>query len=287
MRVTKCIVLVCLLVCGTGAATEERTGGPFVPTPQAVVDEMLKLANVRKGDYVVDLGSGDGRIVLTAARRFQARGMGVEIDGELVDQSNAAAQREGLDRLVRFEQRDVLQTPLGEASVLTLYLLPNMMSALRSKILSEMKPGARVVSHDFEFGDWEPERKLTVDAPDKYGAGNQLTSNIMLWVVPARVEGAWQIAFAGGMEKPYTVTLRQKFQHVEGAAQQDGKRVELKSAKLEGKRIRFVLQGAAPRAAAREFQGTVEGDQIRGEVTLAQGVAHWTATRAVAAARSR
>ncbi|MBI3919298.1 MAG: class I SAM-dependent methyltransferase [Betaproteobacteria bacterium] len=288
MRLTKFVLAVlCFAAAATAAAQEERTGGPYVPTPQSVVDEMLKLAGVREEDFVVDLGSGDGRIVLTAARRFQARGMGVDIDGELVDQSNAAAQREGLDHLVQFDQRDVLQTDIGEASVLTLYLLPNMMASLRSKILAELKPGSRVVSHDFEFGEWQPDRKVTIDAPDKYGPGGTWTSNVMLWVVPARVEGVWRIALSGNSDKLYTVTLKQKFQKLEGEARQGGRRVEIRDMHLEGNRIRFVLQPGAPRAAPREFRGVINGDQIGGEVTIAQATANWTAKRVVTSARKR
>jgi len=289
MRVKKILAaLACLAAAGTGTAAEEqRTGGPYVPTPQPVVDEMLKLADVKKEDFVVDLGSGDGRIVLTAARRYQARGMGVDIDGELVEQSNADARRDGLDRLVQFQQQDVLQTRIGEASVLTLYLLPNMMASLRSKILAELKPGARVVSHDFEFGEWQPDRKLTVDAPDKYGSGSHWTSNVMLWVVPARVEGAWRVALPGGSGKPYIITLKQKFQLLEGEAAQDGKRVDLKDARLEGNRISFVLVAATPRAAPREFRGVVDGDQIRGEATVPGGIAKWSAKRVASPAQAR
>jgi hypothetical protein len=277
----------CCLLLGIAIAQEERTGGPYVPTPQAVVDEMLKLADVRKDDFVVDLGSGDGRIVLTAARRYQARGMGVDIDGELVDQSNAAARRAGLDSMVEFHQRDVLQTAIGEASVLTLYLLPNMMMSLRSKILSELRPGARVVSHDFEFGDWQPDRKVTVDAPDKYGVGSHWSSNIMLWLVPAQVEGVWRVAVAGSADKPYTITLKQKFQYLEGEVRQAGKRVEIKDLRLEGERIRFTLPAATALGAPREFRGVIDGNQMRGDVTGAGGSTHWTAKRVVTAAQTR
>lgn len=288
MRVRRfAVALVCVAAAGLSAAVDERTGGPFIPTPQAVVDEMLRLADVRKEDFVIDLGSGDGRIVLTAARRFQARGMGVDIDGELVEQSNAAAQRDGLDNLVQFHKLDVLQTGIGEASVLTLYLLPDMMHLLRSKVLSELKPGSRVVSHDFEFGEWQPDRKVTVDAPDKYGVGGQWTSNVMLWVVPARVEGVWRIALAGNPDNPYTIKLKQKFQQLEGEALQGGRRVEIKDMHLEGDKIRFVLQPGAPRAAPREFRGVVNGNQIRGEVTVAQVTVNWTAKRAVTSAQTR
>jgi hypothetical protein len=281
------VAVVCVAAGALGAAAEERTGGPYVPTPQPVVDEMLKLADVRKKDFVVDLGSGDGRIVLTAARRFQARGMGVDIDGELVDQSNAAAQREGLDGLVQFHQQDVLQTPIGEASVLTLYLLPNMMASLRSKILAELRPGSRVVSHDFEFGEWQPDRKITVDAPEKYGSGSHWTSNVMLWVVPARVEGTWRLSLPGRSMQPYTLSLKQKFQQLEGGAVQGAQRLDLKAPRLDGNRISFVLAPQAPRAAPREFRGVVDGDQIRGEVTLGSGNASWSARRVVTSAQTR
>ena len=287
MRVNSWVaVLLCCCAGATAAADEARTGGPFVPTPQAVVDEMLKVADVRKDDFVIDLGSGDGRIVLTAARRYEARGMGVDIDGELVERSNAEAQRDGLDRLVSFHKQDVLQTDISGASVLALYLLPSMMQSLRSKILSELKPGSRVVSHDFEFGEWLPDRKITVDAPDKYGSGSNWTSHVMLWVVPARVEGTWRLTLSGSAEKPYTMTLKQKFQHLEGAAARGGQKVGLKAARLEGSRISFVLPSDGPRGRTREFHGVVDGDEIRGEAA-AQGATGWTARRVVTAAQRR
>jgi hypothetical protein len=287
MQVKSFVAALLCLLAAAAAAQEERTGGPYVPTPQAVVDEMLKLADVRKEDFVIDLGSGDGRIVLTAARRYQARGMGVDIDGELVERSNADAQRDGLDHLVRFHRQDVLQTDISGASVLTLYLLPNMMASLRSKILSELKPGSRVVSHDFEFGEWQPDHKITVDAPDKYGSGSHWTSHVMLWVVPARVEGTWRLTLSGAAEKPYTVTLKQKFQHIEGEAARGGQKVDVKAARLEGSRISFVLPPDGPRGRSREFHGVVNGDEIRGEATAARGSSAWTARRLVNAARVR
>ena len=277
-----------LLCCFAAAAVaqEDRTGGPFVPTPQVVVDEMLKMADAKKDDFVIDLGSGDGRIVLTAARRYEARGMGVDIDGELVEKSNAEAERDGLGRLVRFHKQDVLLTDISGASVLTLYLLPSMMASLRSKILSELKPGSRVVSHDFEFGEWQPDRKITVNAPDKYGSGSNWTSHVMLWIVPARVEGTWRLTLPGSGEKPYTVTLKQKFQHIVGEAARGGQKVDLKATRLEGNRISFILPPDGSSGRIREFHGVVNGDEIRGETT-AQGTAGWTARRVVTAALRR
>lgn len=160
------------------------TGGPYVPTPQRVVDEMLKLAGVGKADTVVDLGSGDGRIVLTAAQTFGARGRGYDLEPELVERSNAAAAKLGLQQRVRFHQQDVLKADLAGATVVTLYLLPEMMHQLRAKLLRELKPGTRIVSHDFDFGDWKPARSVNVELDIKYDIPGSWSSVVHLWIVP-------------------------------------------------------------------------------------------------------
>lgn len=179
-------LLLCSAVPQAWAADLELSGGPYVPTPQRVVDEMLKLAQVSARDFVIDLGSGDGRIVITAAQKLGARGKGYDIDGELVERSNNNARKLKLDSRVHFEKRDVLQADIREATVITLYLLPEMMLHLREKFLKELKPGTRIVSHDFDFGDWQPERKVSVDLDEKYDITGSWTSNIYLWTVPAR-----------------------------------------------------------------------------------------------------
>lgn len=177
-----------LLVCSAAQAADEPmlTGGPYVPTPQRVVEAMLKIAGVSERDFVIDLGSGDGRIVITAAQKHGARGKGYDIDGELVDRSNAAAQKLKLGSRVKFEQRDVLKADLAGATVITLYLLPGMMHELKSKLLRELKPGTRIVSHDFDFGDWKPERSLQIDLDEKYDISGSWSSMIHLWTVPDR-----------------------------------------------------------------------------------------------------
>jgi hypothetical protein len=161
-----------------------RTGGPYVPTPPAVVEAMLKLAEVGPDDYVIDLGSGDGRIVLMAAARFKARGEGYDIDPELVDRANASAKQQGVSGRARFEVRDVLQADVGRATVVTLYLLPGMMTALQKKLLAELAPGTRIVSHDFTFDKWKPERSITVETDEKYALMGVWTSEVHLWIVP-------------------------------------------------------------------------------------------------------
>ena len=183
-------LILCLVPAGASralAADElQLTGGPYVPTPQRVVDAMLGIAGVTDRDFVIDLGSDDGRIVISAAQKFGARGKGYDIDGELIDRSNQAARKLKLEQRVSFEQRDVLQADIREATVITLYLLPDMMRALRVKLLRELRPGTRIVSHDFDFDDWKPERTVNLELDEKYDVTGNWSSTIHLWTVPPR-----------------------------------------------------------------------------------------------------
>ena len=166
------------------AADVALTGGPYVPTPPRVVEEMLRVADVTNRDFVIDLGSGDGRIVITAAQKHGARGRGYDIDRELVVRSNAAARKLGLEQKVGFVEEDVLKADIREATVVTLYLLPAMMHELRAKLLRELKPGTRIVSHDFDFGDWKPDHSVSLELNEKYDITGSWSSIIYLWTVP-------------------------------------------------------------------------------------------------------
>jgi ubiquinone/menaquinone biosynthesis C-methylase UbiE len=148
---------------------------PYVPTPQEVVDEMLKLADIKPNDVLYDLGCGDGRIVVTAAKRYGIRAVGVDINPERISEANENARKAGVTDKVKFIQGDLFQTSLKEPTVLTLYLLPAVNLKLRPKILDEMKPGARVVSHSFDMGDWQPEKTVDVDY-----------RKIYFWTVPKK-----------------------------------------------------------------------------------------------------
>jgi SAM-dependent methyltransferase len=148
---------------------------PFVPTPQEVVDGMLELAQVKNSDVVYDLGSGDGRIVITAAKKYGARAVGFEIDPELIKRSRESIRKEGLEQLAEIREQDILTVDLSPANVLTMYLLPSVNLKLRPKILSEMSPGSRVVSHAFDMGDWKPDKVVQIDGRDVY-----------YWTVPQR-----------------------------------------------------------------------------------------------------
>ncbi|CAN5741342.1 hypothetical protein BH18ACI4_BH18ACI4_03180 [soil metagenome] len=149
---------------------------PYVPTPQSVVDAMLSLAAVNKNDVVYDLGCGDGRIVITAAKKYGARGVGIDIDPERIKEANANAKQAGVSDRVKFIEQDLFQTDFQEASVVTLYLLPNINLKLRPKLLSELKAGARVVSHAFDMGDWKPDKTESVDGD----------RTIYFWIIPEK-----------------------------------------------------------------------------------------------------
>jgi hypothetical protein len=184
----RCTLAALLLGAGVvHAADVTLSGGPYVPTPQQVVDEMLRVAGVTRNDFVIDLGSGDGRIVITAAQKHGARGRGYDIDPELVARSRTAALKLGLEQRVGFVEEDVLKADIREATVVTLYLLPVMMHELRAKLLRELKPGTRIVSHDFDFGDWKPDRSVNIELTEKYDVSGLWTSVIHLWTVPQPV----------------------------------------------------------------------------------------------------
>jgi SAM-dependent methyltransferase len=159
------------------ACIHPRADVPYVQTPHEVVAEMLRVAGVGRNDVVYDLGSGDGRLVIAAARDFGARGVGVEIDPRLVAQSAASARRAGVADRVTFREQDLFQTDLADATVVTLYLSPELNLRLRPKLLRELRPGSRIVSHDFDMGDWPPARTLRVHVRER-------ASQVYLWVVP-------------------------------------------------------------------------------------------------------
>jgi len=255
----------------------ERSGGPYVPTPPAVVDAMLELAGVGPRDYVIDLGSGDGRIVLTGATRHKANGMGVDIDPELVDLANGSARRLGVAERVQFVRRDVLAADVSRATVITLYLLPGMMVNLQAKLLAELRPGTRIVSHDFAFEKWRPDRTITVQTPEKYEISGSWTSDVHLWIVPAAVQGAWRVQRDGDPGEASRLEIRQGFQHFDGRIALRGRTLEVRG-NLTGSQMSFTLP--AENGGREQFTGTVARDRIQGEVRNgAAVVARWSATR--------
>ena len=233
-----------------------RLDAPNVASDTQVVDVMLSLARLRPDDYVIDLGSGDGRILIAAARSNGAHGLGVDIDPARIEEANRNARNAGVTGLVTFRRQDLFQTPLQEADILTLYLTAEVNLRLRPRILSQMRPGTRVVSNEFDMGDWHYDQRQRVGA-----------TNVFLWTVPARVDGRWTLTDNG---RTVPLILEQSFQRFLGTAGEDG-RVE--QGRLDGTRIRFIANIGSGR---RVFEGIVDGDRITGSGTNAT----WSAVRA-------
>jgi len=198
------------LSAGISAAQDEV---PFITTPDRVTVAMLEAAGVGARDHVIDLGSGDGRIVITAAKRFGASGLGVEIVPELVRKSREHARAAGVEARVEFREQDLFATDLSRATVVTMYLLPEVNLQLRPRLLA-LAPGTRIVSHDWDMGDWVPDRSLTLEVPDK-AIGREKKSSVHLWVVPAPVHGTW----CAGQTR---LEVTQRFQRFSATLQERG-----------------------------------------------------------------
>jgi len=238
----------------------------WVPTPQALVERMLQMAKTTSNDYVVDLGSGDGRTVITAAKKYGIRALGIEYNADMVELSKRNAEKEGVADRAQFVNGDIFQTDFSKATVLTLYLLPNLNLKLRPTILN-MKPGTRVVSHAFSMDDWQPDQIENAEGRTAY-----------LWIVPAKVEGTWR----WGGSHNYELLLQQHFQQVEGLVKADNKVAQFRNAKLLGDRISFsVTEYSGMGNVQRDFSGRVKGNVMEGVVKRsdAAGEEKWTAKR--------
>jgi SAM-dependent methyltransferase len=265
------VVLAALLAlsCGTVPAASSNEGTveldvPYVQTPQRVVDRMLAFARPTKNDVVYDLGSGDGRIVIRAARRYGSRGVGIDIDPARVEEGTRNAQRAGVSDRVRFVQQDVFEADVREATVVTMYLLQSVNERLRPRLLEQLRPGARIVSHQFDLGEWEADESVQVARGDGFSA------TVYYWVVPAKVAGTWDVTLGqGDQARRVRLNLEQKYQKVRGSATVDGRQVPVEDARLVGDRITLTLPGdAAGGARQLTLTGRVDGDRM---VALAPG----------------
>lgn len=261
------------------AARAQVDAGPYVPSPSMIVDRMLELGGVRGDDYLFDLGSGDGRIVITAAQRFGTRGYGVEIKPELVKLATEQAGRAGVADKVRFEQRDLFKTDLSEATVVTLYLLPGIVKDLMPKILAEMKPGARVVSHDYPLSPWAFDRFVQFDTEEKVPISGTTRTVLYLYTVPARVAGEWR-AQVPGVKGPVVLAIAQHPVKATASATFGGRKVILDDFTVRGEMVRFSLPGAGPGGRPLVLEGRAAGDTIEGTVAAAGAPAAWRAVRA-------
>ncbi len=243
------VAVLALAMPGIATADEDgpRLDIPFGVSPHAVVERMLEMAGVTREDYIVDLGSGDGRIPIAAARIYGARGLGVDLDPVRIEESNENAEKAGVTDLVVFREENMFDTDLRDATVLTLYVTRPMNLKLRPRILEQMRPGTRVVSNNFDMAEWVPDAQDQVDYFSVY-----------LWYVPARIEGRWQIAY-GAAGETMEVEFRQSFQSISGTATIDGAPVSLQNARLKGGEVSFVVERDGIR---KLFRGKVDGDRI-------------------------
>jgi SAM-dependent methyltransferase len=230
----------------------------WVPTPQALVDKMLDMAKVTPKDYVIDLGSGDGRTVITAAKRG-ARALGIEYNPDMVELSKRNAAKEGVGDKAQFVKADIFESDFSQATVITMFLLPDINLRLRPRILN-LKPGTRIVSNSFTMGDWAADETATV--------GNGCTSwcTALFWLVPAKVEGAWQLPQGA-------LTLKQDFQMISGALKSGANSTPITNGKLRGDQITFTAGGA-------QYTGRVSGNAMQGSVQSGGSNGQWSATRA-------
>jgi SAM-dependent methyltransferase len=273
------LVLLCVLAAACGPRPRLRPlDAPYVPTPDAIAVEMLRLAGVTAADTVYDLGSGDGRVVIAAARHFGARGVGVELDASLIHQSNENAVRAGVADRVSFVWQDLFVSDIRDATVVTLYLFQEVNLKLRPKLLRELRPGARLVSHDYDMGEWQADQVLEVRSPER-------VHTLLYWVVPADVAGTWLGTIAGAADHDVvTLRLEQRFQRVTGTVTAGGREAPIAEAVLSGEMLAFATAMAEDgREASMRFRARVAGERMSGEVRVhSDGSVRtlgWSATR--------
>jgi SAM-dependent methyltransferase len=255
-RMLTATCLVCVGILAVAYCNAQNLDVVFVPTPRETVDRMLQVTEVGAQDYVIDLGSGDGRIAI-AAGRLGAKALGVDLDPARVQDAQANAKRAGVADRVSFRQQNLFETDLTPATVLTMYLLPSINVKLRPKILA-LRPGTRVVSHDFTMGDWKSDLTETNNW------------RIHMWIVPARVAGKWQVRTGN---RSFDVAIEQTYQEFRGTANMDGRTQMLRNTRLRAATVEFTVDIDGQVATLR---GVVNGDRMQGR---SAGGTEWSATR--------
>ena len=251
------------LLAGAGTAKAQINAGPYVPTPWPIVTEMMKLANLKSSDFIIDLGSGDGRLVITAAKQAGLRGFGVDINPELVKLANENAKKEGVGERVEFVRKDLFETDLSQASIITVYLLPSTVTKLVPKMMTDLKPGSRVVSHDYPLVPWQHDSMQEFNFEEKKAISGTTRTILFHYTVPARVAGTWEFQLPATIAKqPVRASLAQDLTIVSGSAVVDGRTLPLAELRVQGESISFQLprQGAKPIA----LRAVVSGDTMQG-----------------------
>jgi SAM-dependent methyltransferase len=270
------VACLALLACAAGARAEtprpalpevgqESRDSVWVPTPERMIRRLLQLADTTRTDVVLDLGSGDGRIPIYAAKHFGARGIGVELEENLVQLSRRNAAAQGVARRVEFIQGDLFKADLSAASVIALYISPGVMQRLKPRLL-ELRPGTRVVSHHFTLGDWEPDEKVEVEGRNGY-----------LWVVPAAVDGAWQVRLPG---QDFRLRIERRYQKLAASGEREGRALHVIAARLRGTELWFTSFDRD--GATRHFHGRLDKGRMDGTSGGWPGIEpqRWSAVRA-------
>ena len=282
--------LIVLVGFSAGALQAQTPSGPnpegeilvrFEPTPDNVVDGMLKLGQVGPQDFVMDLGSGDGRIVIAAAKNYGARALGIDLNPDLIKLSRANAHAAGVADRAAFLHQDILRTDLAPASIITMFLYPNVNMMLRPRLL-DLKPGTRIVSHYHDLADWRPDQRQKLPTKEHYG-----DTWIFLWVVPAKIAGSWQWTEPrSGEMQQHVLTLRQSYQDIEGSLTTDSLRpIDIHEAKLSGRHLTFwvPIRDGSGRTARWDFQGEADDGAIIGRESTSSATGHneqiWRAIR--------
>jgi SAM-dependent methyltransferase len=270
-------------LCANALAAEEKEEGqariteetPYVQSPKIVVDTMLGMAGVHAGDFLIDLGSGDGRIIISAAKERKARGFGVDYDPRLVKLANDNARKAGVADRASFYEQNIFQTDLGAASVVTMYLLPEYNAVLKPTLLA-LRPGTRIVSHDYGIDDWEPDASKKIPVPEKK-VGFEKASLILFWIVPAKVAGHWRssVRTASGVTE-VDIMLTQRYQHFQGKAFLRGQEIPIERPFLKGDYLSFRIQDGKDTLL---FNGRVSNSRIQGQTIRGGQRTHWRALR--------
>lgn len=266
------LVLVALLFILPQSLVSQDLDVPYVPTPDKVVERMLDLADVQPSDYVIDLGSGDGRIVIAAAKRG-ASGHGIDLDPDRISEARKNASDAGVDNQIMFMEGNIFETDFSEASVITMYLLPSVNKKLRPELLSKLTPGTEIVSHSFDMGEWKPDKEVVVDTGT--GSGSH---EIYYWVIPAKVSGTWTWAHN---DTDFSMGVEQEFQEITvNLSDGNGNNYTIEKAQLQGRRLTV---RATNGTQTYILSGRVEGNQIVGMMQNHNGdektFTKWEATK--------
>ena len=273
----KLIIILVLSVASVSTTTsaqscDDKYDVPYVPTDNEIVETMLEMAHVTENDVLYDLGCGDGRIVIAAAKKYGARGVGIDINPLRIGESNKNAQQEGVTDKVRFIEQNFFEADISAATVLTMYLLPKINLQLRPRLFRDLRPGTRIVSHDFHMGEWDPDQSTVMDGG--YDAESSFDNHtVYCWVLPANVSGTWKLTVSdmSGLYD-YILNVEQHFQKLQGTFTNKGESIPVKSLKIAGYTLQFMVgEKDTGEANVRLFHGTVKGNYLSGTVKTNDG----------------